>query len=213
MDETVDAVEVAHNIERFLAHESCGQCTPCREGSNWSERILERLLEGKGEARTSRTSSRVGENITGKVICALGDTVGMVTRAYITKFPEDFKKRVPKWVKRSSIKLNGGEREAEEGQLVIDAAKDAGIEIPHYCYHPALGNPGNCRMCIVEVAGAPKPHGLLPHRRARGPRRQDRLPTWSSARRRPRWSSTSSTIRSTAPSATRAASAVFRTTT
>ncbi|MBI3565233.1 MAG: (2Fe-2S)-binding protein [Elusimicrobia bacterium] len=54
-------------------------------------------------------------------------------------------------------KLDGRELEAEEGRLVIDAAKDAGVEIPHYCYHPALGNPGNCRMCIVEVAGAPKP--------------------------------------------------------
>jgi NADH-quinone oxidoreductase subunit F len=95
LDETVDAVEVAHNIERFLTHESCGQCTPCREGSNWSERILERLLEGKGEAGDVENLARVGENITGKVICALGDTVGMVTRAYITKFPEDFKKRVP----------------------------------------------------------------------------------------------------------------------
>ncbi len=53
--------------------------------------------------------------------------------------------------------LNGVECYAPEGQLVIEAAKDAGVEIPHYCYHPALGNPGNCRMCIVEVAGAPKP--------------------------------------------------------
>jgi NADH-quinone oxidoreductase subunit G len=59
--------------------------------------------------------------------------------------------------KTVKYKLNGVEREAPEGQLVIEAAKDQGIEIPHYCYHPALGNPGNCRMCIVEVAGAPKP--------------------------------------------------------
>jgi len=59
--------------------------------------------------------------------------------------------------KTVKYKLNGVEREAEEGKLVIEAAKDAGVEIPHYCYHPALGNPGNCRMCIVEVAGAPKP--------------------------------------------------------
>ncbi|MDD5305103.1 MAG: 2Fe-2S iron-sulfur cluster-binding protein, partial [Elusimicrobia bacterium] len=58
--------------------------------------------------------------------------------------------------KTVKYKLNGVEREAEEGKLVIEAAKDAGVEIPHYCYHPALGNPGNCRMCIVEVAGAPK---------------------------------------------------------
>ena len=94
LDETVDAVEVTHNIERFLAHESCGQCTPCREGSNWSERILGRVLEGKGEAKDVENLARVGENITGKVICALGDTVGMVTRGWISKFPDDFKKRV-----------------------------------------------------------------------------------------------------------------------
>jgi NADH-quinone oxidoreductase subunit G len=55
------------------------------------------------------------------------------------------------------FKLNGREVEAAENSLVIDAAKNAGVEIPHYCYHPALGNPGNCRLCIVEVAGAPKP--------------------------------------------------------
>ncbi len=60
----------------------------------------------------------------------------------------------PKIVKFS---LNGKQVEAQEGQLVIDAAAEAGVEIPHYCYHPALGNPGNCRLCVVEVQGAPKP--------------------------------------------------------
>src|SRR5437899_964326 len=60
----------------------------------------------------------------------------------------------PKTVK---FTLNGKPVEAREGQLVIDAAKDAGVDIPHYCYHPALGNPGNCRLCVVEVQGAPKP--------------------------------------------------------
>lgn len=95
LDETVDAVEVAHNIERFLSHESCGQCTPCREGASWSERILERLLQGKGEASDVANLARVGENITGKVICALGDTVGMALKGYITRYPDDFNKRVP----------------------------------------------------------------------------------------------------------------------
>ncbi len=94
LDETADAVEVAHNIERFLAHESCGQCTPCREGSFWNEEILHRMLHGKATAEDAPNLARIGENITGKVICALGDTVGMVTRAYLQRFPEDFKKRV-----------------------------------------------------------------------------------------------------------------------
>ncbi len=91
LDETTDMVMVAHNIERFLTHESCGQCTPCRQGSFWHERILARGLEGGGTAQDLATLERVGENITGKVICALGDTVGVVTRALMKKFPEDFK--------------------------------------------------------------------------------------------------------------------------
>ncbi|MBI5210776.1 MAG: (2Fe-2S)-binding protein [Elusimicrobia bacterium] len=54
------------------------------------------------------------------------------------------------------ITLNGRPIETADGALMIDVAKEAGIHIPHYCYHPALGNPGNCRMCLVEVQGAPK---------------------------------------------------------
>lgn len=95
LDETVDAVEVAHNINRFLAHEACGQCTPCREGSAWNERILQRVLDGKGVAEDLPNLQRIGENISGKVICALGETVGVVSRAYMARFPDDFKKRVP----------------------------------------------------------------------------------------------------------------------
>jgi len=94
LDETVDAVEVAHIIGRFLTHESCGQCTPCREGSAWTERILERVLDGKGTPEDLPNLTRLGENVAGKVICALGETVGVVTRAYMTRFPEDFKKRI-----------------------------------------------------------------------------------------------------------------------
>ncbi len=93
LDETADMAEVAHNVERFLAHESCGQCTPCREGSRWSVRILERLLSGRGTPEDLPNLQRIGEGITGKVICALGDTVGLVTRAIMKKFPEDFKSR------------------------------------------------------------------------------------------------------------------------
>lgn len=57
----------------------------------------------------------------------------------------------------AKITVNGRSLEAAEGRLVIDVAREAGISIPHYCYHPALGNPGNCRLCVVEVEGAPKP--------------------------------------------------------
>src|SRR5579859_6579324 len=52
--------------------------------------------------------------------------------------------------------LDGKSVEAFEGAPVLEAARQAGIEIPYYCYHPALGNPGVCRLCMVEVEGMPK---------------------------------------------------------
>ncbi len=55
------------------------------------------------------------------------------------------------------VTIDGKELQVPQGTLVIDAARKAGIDIPHYCYHPALGNPGNCRLCIVEVEGMPRP--------------------------------------------------------
>ncbi|MBI5624788.1 MAG: (2Fe-2S)-binding protein [Elusimicrobia bacterium] len=64
----------------------------------------------------------------------------------------------------AKITLNGRPVEAADGTLLIDVAKQAGVAIPHYCYHPALGNPGNCRMCLVEIKGAPK---LMPSCRVR----------------------------------------------
>ena len=96
LDDSTDMVEVLHIIERFLWHESCGQCTPCREGSEWVKRILQRVLDGNGVETDPQNIRRVGENITGKVICALGDTVGAVPQAMLTKFPADFDARIKK---------------------------------------------------------------------------------------------------------------------
>ena len=115
--------------------------------------------------------------------------------------------------KRVKFKLNGKEVEADEGRLVIDAAKDEGVEIPHYCYHPALGNPGNCRMCIVEVAGAPKPQVSCRTGVREGMDVKSDSEVGQARAGRPRWSSTSSITRSTARSATSPASAASRTTT
>ncbi|MBI5210775.1 MAG: NADH-quinone oxidoreductase subunit NuoF [Elusimicrobia bacterium] len=90
LDETADMVEVVRLIIEFLSHESCGQCTPCREGSVWTERILERMLEGAGRPGDPANLERVAGNVTGRTICALGDTVGIVLKAYLKKFPEEF---------------------------------------------------------------------------------------------------------------------------
>src|SRR5512134_1113730 len=55
------------------------------------------------------------------------------------------------------INIDGREIEADESLNLIEAARLLGIQIPHFCYHPGLGVDGNCRMCLVEVEGAPKP--------------------------------------------------------
>ncbi len=100
LDETADMVEALYVIERFLWHESCGQCTPCREGSGWLTRILDRILAGDGVESDKANIDRVGENIMGKVICALGDTVGAVARSYLKKFPEEFDARLARGKQR-----------------------------------------------------------------------------------------------------------------
>ncbi|MBI3548052.1 MAG: NADH-quinone oxidoreductase subunit NuoF [Elusimicrobia bacterium] len=94
LDDTTDMVETLRIIERFLAHESCGQCTPCREGSIWVARVLGRMLEGKGDAGDLDNLLRMGDNISGKVICALGETVGPVAKSMIGKFRPEFEARL-----------------------------------------------------------------------------------------------------------------------
>lgn len=96
LDDSVDMVDVLHIIERFLWVESCGQCTPCREGSGWATRILARIKDGTGDRSDPDNLIRLGENVTGRVICALGDTVGMVATAMVKKFRADFDRRVEK---------------------------------------------------------------------------------------------------------------------
>ncbi|MCX5790053.1 MAG: hypothetical protein NTX64_16345 [Elusimicrobia bacterium] len=96
LDDTADMVEVLYIIERFLAHESCGQCTPCREGSGWVTRILARLARGEGYAPDIDNAVRIGDNVTGTPICALGETIGPVAKAIIAKFRPEFEARVKK---------------------------------------------------------------------------------------------------------------------
>src|SRR5204862_1687487 len=67
-----DMVWVLNNINEFYAHESCGQCTPCREGSLWMKKITDRMLKGGGVTEDPRTLKTIGDNIAGRTICAFG---------------------------------------------------------------------------------------------------------------------------------------------
>ncbi len=77
-------------LSRFYAHESCGQCTPCREGTAWMNEILERILSGKGAPADLAALRSIPAGIRGNTICALGDAASMPVQSFVTKFANEF---------------------------------------------------------------------------------------------------------------------------
>jgi NADH-quinone oxidoreductase subunit F len=90
MDDTRDMVWALNNINEFYAHESCGQCTPCREGSLWMKKITERMLHGGGVEQDTDTLKTVADNIAGRTICAFGEACAWPTQSFIDKFRDEF---------------------------------------------------------------------------------------------------------------------------
>jgi NADH-quinone oxidoreductase subunit F len=77
-------------LSRFYAHESCGQCTPCREGTAWMNAILERILAGHGAPADLDALRSIPAGIRGNTICALGDAASMPVQSFVTKFRDEF---------------------------------------------------------------------------------------------------------------------------
>jgi NADH-quinone oxidoreductase subunit F len=93
-DDTADFVKAAYNLVRFFSHESCGQCTPCREGGSWMARVLERLVHGRGIPGDYEMLLRVSSSITGLNLCPLGDSIEPFLKSVMVRFPEQFKSRI-----------------------------------------------------------------------------------------------------------------------
>ena len=89
-DDTADMVYQTMRTCRFYAHESCAQCTQCREGTGWTVRILERILAGEGEMKDLDLLMDLGEQMTGKTICVLSDSCAAVAMSAVTKFRNEF---------------------------------------------------------------------------------------------------------------------------
>ncbi len=94
MDETTDMVWAAMVASRFFAHESCGQCSPCREGSGWVYRNIKRIYDGQGSERDLANLPGIINNIGGNTICAFGDAVTMSIGSYVTKFRSEFENKI-----------------------------------------------------------------------------------------------------------------------
>ncbi|MFQ5797980.1 MAG: NADH-quinone oxidoreductase subunit NuoF [Bacteroidota bacterium] len=98
MDEDTDIVKAIWRITKFYHHESCGQCTPCREGTGWMEKILERIWRGGGRAEDLDLLLDVANNIEGNTICALGDAAAWPVQSFLKKFRSEFEARVKRSV-------------------------------------------------------------------------------------------------------------------
>ena len=96
MDETTCMVSVLHRISRFYYAESCGQCTPCREGTGWLYKMLTNILKGEGTIDDLDQLNRIAFQIEGHCICALGDAAAMPVRSFLKHFWHEFEYYVDK---------------------------------------------------------------------------------------------------------------------
>lgn len=103
-------VKLLQVLSRFYAHESCGQCSPCREGTDWMNRILQRILAGQGRPDDLQALKDIPAAIMGKTVCALGDAASMPVLSFIKKFGPEFE-----------YFIEHG-RSMYEGRLTVDAA-------------------------------------------------------------------------------------------
>lgn len=92
LDETRDLVQVLKNLAEFYHDESCGQCTPCREGTGWLEKILHSFTEKQARREDLRLLETTSKNMMGRTICVLADSIAMPVLSYIEKFPEEFER-------------------------------------------------------------------------------------------------------------------------
>ena len=94
MDESTSMVEALESAARFFAHESCGQCSPCREGTGWILRIVRRIAAGQGSLRDLDDLLAISRDMEGKTICVFADAAAWPVQSYITKFRAEFEEHI-----------------------------------------------------------------------------------------------------------------------
>ena len=93
LDDSRSMVEVLDNIAEFYAHESCGQCTPCREGALWLAKGTHRLTHGQGRKADAEYLMHIAQNIQGRTICAFGEAAAWPVLSFVKKFREEFESK------------------------------------------------------------------------------------------------------------------------
>ena len=90
MDDSRNMLWALNNLNEFYAHESCGQCTPCREGVLWIDKMTTRMVKGEGIPQDPVTLKNVADNIAGRTVCAFGEAASWPVQSFLQKFPEEF---------------------------------------------------------------------------------------------------------------------------
>ena len=90
MDDSTDMVEALANINYFYAHESCGQCTPCREGVPWMRKVTQRMVDGEAREEDAQLLKDIADQIAGRTICAFGEAASWPVQSFIAKFNDEF---------------------------------------------------------------------------------------------------------------------------
>jgi NADH-quinone oxidoreductase subunit F len=94
MDETTSMVEALQSAAKFFAHESCGQCSPCREGTGWVYRIMRRICAGGGRLKDLDELLAIARDMEGKTICVFADAAAWPVQSYVTKFRAEFEEHI-----------------------------------------------------------------------------------------------------------------------
>ena len=94
MDQSTDVIKAIWRLSKFYKHESCGQCTPCREGTGWMMRVMERLVNGDADASEIDMLLDVTKQVEGHTICALGDAAAWPIQGLIKNFRDEIEDRL-----------------------------------------------------------------------------------------------------------------------
>ena len=105
MDDTTCMVKMLYYASKFFAHESCGQCSPCREGTGWAHKIVKRIYHGEGTAKDLDTLLYIAKNMEGRTICVFADAAAWPIQSYINKFRSEFEEYIKKKMPDTSNQL------------------------------------------------------------------------------------------------------------
>ena len=126
MDETTCMLDALQAASRFFAHESCGQCSPCREGTGWIDRVLRRIAQGGGRVQDLDHLLAISRDMEGKTICVFADAAAWPVQSYITKFRAEFEHHI--LTGRCQLPASSCQLPAASFQLAASRMEAAGAE-------------------------------------------------------------------------------------